>query len=575
MLDGEPNSDWWRGAVIYQVYPRSFLDTDGDGIGDLPGLTRQVPYIASLGVDAVWLCPVFVSPQRDFGYDIADHTAIDPRFGTLEDFDILVARLHAHGLRLLIDLVWAHTSDAHPWFRDSRAGREGPLSDWYVWADPRPDGTPPNNWLSVFGGSAWTWEPRRRQYYLHHFLPSQPSLNLRNPAVVEAQAAVARFWLDRGVDGFRLDAMDFLQHDPALRDNPAAARPEGAPLPAKLFGMQEHVHDMMHPDGAAVMQAVRRLVDAYPGACTLGEFSSQPGAFARVAAATAGSDLLHMGYTLGPLRGGYDWTSVRALLEEVARHADDGWYCWSFSNHDVERAASRWGPYAERAGHHPAGPEGPARARQLLALLMTLRGSVSLYQGEELGLPEADLGFEDLHDPFGIAYWPEFRGRDGSRTPMPWRAAAPHAGFSTIAPPGRPWLPVPAAHAALAVDVQESHQGSMLDYTRALLRWRRREPCLRYGSFRVLDLPAPVIGFERAHDGQALIALFNLSGETVPVRAPALLERLPPSMSAGGAVVLPPHGSVFGMALWADAAPAGVAQAVQSGSLMRAAEGSA
>src|SRR4051812_31931665 len=279
-------AEWWRGAVLYQVYPRSFADSDGDGIGDLPGLLERIDHVAELGVDGIWLCPVYVSPQRDFGYDVADHCAIDPSFGTLADFDRVLEAAHARGLKVLIDLVGGHTSDQHPWFDASRRSKAAPTADWYVWADPSPDGTPPNNWLSVFGGTAWTWEPRRRQYYLHHFLGHQPALNLHNPAVTEALLAISRFWLDRGVDGFRLDAVDFLLHDPALRSNPPA--PLGT-IPVKLFGMQRHVHDMLQPAALGVMARIRGLMEQYPGTVTLGEISSQPGAFDRVVACTNGS----------------------------------------------------------------------------------------------------------------------------------------------------------------------------------------------------------------------------------------------------------------------------------------------
>jgi alpha-glucosidase len=241
---------WWRGAVLYQIYPRSFCDGNGDGVGDLPGLEARFDHITGLGVDAIWICPFYASPQKDFGYDVADHTAVDPLFGRLEDLDRLIAAAHARGLKVMVDLVIGHTSDRHPWFLESRMQRDGPHGDWhgdwYVWADPAPDGTPPNNWLSVFGGPAWAWEPRRRQYYLHHFLPSQPSLNLRNPAVLDAIEGVARFWLERGVDGFRIDAVDFLAHDPLLRSNPAA-EPYGGVIPAKLFALQDHRHDMLQP----------------------------------------------------------------------------------------------------------------------------------------------------------------------------------------------------------------------------------------------------------------------------------------------------------------------------------------
>lgn len=525
-------ADWWRGAVIYQIYPRSFLDTNGDGIGDLPGVTARLDHVASLGVDAIWLCPFFTSPQRDFGYDVADHTAVDPIFGCMDDVDALLRRAHALGLKVLIDQVWSHTSDRHDWFLASRAERGGEKADWYVWADPSADGTPPNNWLSVFGGAAWTWEPRRRQYYLHHFLSHQPALNLHNPDVVEAMLAVGRFWLDRGVDGFRLDAIDFLLHDDTLRSNPAAPRPDE--IPAKLFGMQVHVHDMLQPAAMGIMRRIRGLMDAYPGTATLGEFSSQTGAFDRIAAATETGQALHMGYTLRPLRAGFDRAAVTALVRE----APGGWPCWSFSNHDVERAVSRWNPRRGEA------PPDPAFARLLMALLLSLRGSVCIYQGEELGLTEAELAESDLRDPFGIAYWPEFRGRDGSRTPMPWLAAAPHAGFTAGA---APWLPVPEAHRALAVDRQQANDGSLLHAYRRFLHWRRGIPALVKGTMTPVDLPEPLVGFIREHDGQRVIAIFNLSDRIVTLDTGRYgeLGSLPGSGSDPAAGALQPYGAMF------------------------------
>ena len=528
-------ANWWQGAVIYQIYPRSFLDTTGDGIGDLRGVTARLDYVARLGVDAIWLCPFFVSPQRDFGYDVADQCAVDPIFGSLEDFDALLRHAHALGLRVLIDQVCSHTSDRHPWFLASRASPMDERSDWYVWADPRPDGTPPNNWLSVFGGAAWTWEPRRRQYYLHHFLSYQPALNLHNPAVVDALLDIGRFWLGRGVDGFRLDAVDFLLHDKALRSNPAAPAPDT--IPAKLFAMQEHVHDMLQPEALGLMTRIRGLMDLYPGTVTLGEISSQPGAFERVAACTEGSHRLHMAYTLRPLRGGFDWPAVSVLLRDLAE-ARAGWTCWSFSNHDLERAISRWNPRRGEA------PPDPAFARLLMALLLSLRGSVCLYQGEELGLTEAELSEADLRDPFGIAFWPEFRGRDGSRTPMPWLTAAPQCGFTTAA---TPWLPVPAAHRVLAVDAQEADGNSLLHAFRRFLLWRRGVPALTRGTLHPLALPEPLVGFVRDLAGQRVLAVFNLSDR------PAAFDRtgfgrvsvLTDSGFGDPGAFLPPFGAMF------------------------------
>ncbi len=523
--------DWWRGAVIYQIYPRSFADSNGDGVGDLPGVTAHLEHVARLGVDAIWLCPVFPSPQRDFGYDVSDHTGIDPLFGTLADFDALVAKAHGLGLRVLVDQVWSHTSDRHAWFAQSRTSRGNALADWYVWADPAEDGTPPNNWLSVFGGAAWTWEPRRRQYYLHHFLSHQPQLNLLNPAVQDALLDTGRFWLDRGVDGFRLDALDFFTHDPLLRSNPAAEA--GRPVPAKLFGRQMHRHDMMQPQTATFLARIRALTDEYPGCATLGEVSSQDGAYDRCRAYTSGGGQLDMAYSLRAARGGFDWASVRGLIDEAAR--DGGWLCWSFSNHDVERAVSRWNPERGR-------PPDPRFARLLMALQLSLRGSVLVYQGEELGLTEAELDRDDLQDPFGIAYWPEFCGRDGSRTPMPWQAAPAGCGFTEA----KPWLPLPDAHRRLAVDAQERDETTLLHDWRRFLSYRRAHPALAGGGLRRLDLPEPLVGFVRHDAAEEVLCLFNLSDGEVPL--PAGLE--------GAPGVLGPFGTAF------RAMPAGMTELV-------------
>jgi alpha-glucosidase len=526
---------WWPGAVIYQIYPRSFFDSNGDGIGDLPGVTAKLDYVASLGVDAIWLSPFFVSPMRDFGYDVADHCAVDPVFGALEDFDRLLARAHALGLRLIVDLVCGHTSDEHPWFRDSRSSARNSRADWYVWADAKPDGTPPNNWLSVFGGSAWRWEARRRQYYLHHFLPSQPSLNLRHPALVEAMLAQARFWLDRGVDGFRLDAIDFLLHDPALRDNPPRA-PENGVMPVKPFGLQHHLYDMMQPEMPALLTRLRDLADRHPGAALLGEVSSQEGAYERIARYTGGENALHLAYTLRPMRGGDATTAVGSALREIAAAGGRGNLCWAFSNHDVERVASRWGG--------EGGAPMPAQIHMLQMLLVSLRGAICLYQGEELGLSEAKLAHHELRDPFGIEYFPEFRGRDGSRTPLPWEDDGPHAGFTS----GAPWLPIPAEHADLSIAAQEAAPTSSLQSWRELVAWRKAHPALVEGDLELLDLPAPLLGFTRTCADERLFLVFNVSARPVRLalsRYGALAPLDGPGAAAlldGETAVLPPYG---------------------------------
>ncbi len=494
------NHDWWRGAVLYHIIPRSFQDSDGDGIGDLAGITARLDHVAALGVDAIWISPFYASPMEDFGYDVADHCAVDPAFGSLADFDRLLQRAHGLGLKLLIDLVWSHSSDRHPWFAASRRSSGDAKAEWYVWADAKADGTPPNNWLSVFGGSAWTWEPRRRQYYLHHFLASQPALNLRHPEVLAAQEAVGQFWLDRGVDGFRLDAVDFLLHDAALRDNPPRPPADGV-TPLKPFGLQHHRFDMAQADAVAPMRRLRGLLARYPGSTTVAELSSEGDVLDRANLYTAGEAALHMAYTLRLMRRGFSAALLRQAIGEVEARVTDGWLCWAFSNHDVERAVSRWGDGS------------PAFAKLLMALLLSLRGSLCIYQGEELGLTEAALPFEALRDPYGKAFWPEFKGRDGCRTPMPWSSGQPNAGFS----PGRPWLPLPEAHLALARDGQAADPHSVLNAYRRFLAWRKRQPALRQGRLTLVPGSDAVLAFERQSAEQRLLCLFNCRPGAAPI----------------------------------------------------------
>ena len=493
-----PAADWWRGAVNYQVYPRSFADTNGDGIGDLNGITARLDHIASLGVDAVWLSPFFTSPMKDFGYDVADYCDVDPIFGTLADFDRLIARAHALGLKIITDLVLAHTSDQHDWFRDSRRSRTGDRADWYVWADARPDGSPPNNWQSVFAGPAWTWDARRGQYYLHNFLPEQPQLNLHNVAVQDALLEAARFWLDRGVDGFRFDAINFAMHDPALTDNPPA--PPGGKR-SRPFDFQAHVHNQSQPQIPDFLTRVRALMDPYPGRFSVAEVVG-PDAEPEMQAFTAGDRHLNSAY-------GFSYLYADALTPDLVRRANaawdgapgQGWPSWAFSNHDAPRAVSRWAEGRDRDRF----------ARMAMLLLMALRGNVFVYQGEELGLPQAEVPFERLVDPEAIANWPETLGRDGARTPMPWNASAPHAGFSTAGP----WLPVDPRHPPLAVDRQQADPDSLLNLTRRLIAMRKTEPALRLGALRFLDGPEGILAFERSVGDDVLTCMFNLGHQTV------------------------------------------------------------
>jgi alpha-glucosidase len=521
--------DWWRGAIIYQVYPRSYADTNGDGVGDLAGITEHLDHIASLGVDAVWISPFFTSPMKDFGYDVADYCDVDPVFGTLADFDRLIERAHALGLKIITDLVLAHTSDQHAWFCDSRQARTGPRADWYVWADARPDGAPPNNWQSVFAGPAWTWDARRGQYYLHNFLPEQPQLNLHNVAVQDALLDAARFWLDRGVDGFRFDAINFAMHDPLLRDNPPA--PPGGKR-TRPFDFQSHVHNQSQPQIPAFLARVRALMDQYPGRFSVAEVVGAD-AEPEMQAFTAGNRHLNSAY-------GFSYLYADALTPELVRHANaawdgrpgQGWPSWAFSNHDAPRAVSRWSE----------GRDPDSFARMAMLLLLSLRGNAFIYQGEELGLPQGEVPFDRLVDPEAIANWPETLGRDGARTPMPWRAGAPHAGFSTT----EPWLPVDPRHPPLAVDRQDADPASILYLTRRLIALRRREPALRLGSLRFLDAPAPLLAFERVHGDDILTCVFNLGHETVAWTPPGDLtpvESVNPA-DAGSAGLSPLSGRI-------------------------------
>jgi alpha-glucosidase len=500
---------WWRGAVIYQIYPRSFLDTNGDGVGDLPGIVERLDYVAGLGVDAIWVAPFFTSPMADFGYDIADYRNVDPLFGTLDDFDRLLDQAHRRGLKVMIDQVLSHTSIAHAWFEQSRQNRDNPKSDWYVWADAQPDGTAPNNWLSIFGGPAWTWEPRRGQYYLHNFLSAQPDLNFHNPEVREAVLDNVKFWLERGVDGFRLDSINFCFHDARLRDNPAKPQEKRVGRgfsPDNPYAFQYHYFNNTQPENLVFLERLRALLEQYPGAAALGEISSED-SLATLGEYTNGQRL-HMGYSFELLTDDFSAAHIRDTVRNLESHMPEGWPCWAISNHDVERVVTRWG-----------GPDAPEKlANQLTAMVCSLRGSVCVYQGEELGLTEAEVPYEQLKDPYGIAFWPNFKGRDGCRTPMPWSDADAHAGFSSVCS----WLPVPREHRALAVSRQETDTASTLHGFRAFMRWRHAQPMLRWGDTRMLDTDEPLLAFTRGLGGETVLACFNLS--PAPLDAPLPLE---------------------------------------------------
>nr|WP_029355808.1 alpha-glucosidase family protein [Mesorhizobium ciceri] len=502
------NAEWWRGCVIYQIYPRSFQDTTGDGSGDLRGIVSRLAHVASLGVDAVWLSPFFKSPMADMGYDVSDYTAVDPMFGTSEDFEAVVAEAHRLGLKVIIDQVLSHSSDRHEWFVESRASRDNPRADWYVWANPRPDGTAPNNWLSVFGGPAWEWDATRRQYYMHNFLASQPDLNFHNPEVQDALLETVRFWLERGVDGFRLDTVNYYVHDRWLRSNPPlASSVAGTNTETNPYLYQEHLFDKTQPENLAFLKRFRALLDEYEGRAAVGEVGDETRSLQTLAAYTGGGDKLDMCYTFDLLGPQFSAAHVRGCVEAFESTVLDGWVCWAFSNHDVVRHVTRW--------TRPGG-DLERTAKFSIALLSCLRGSICLYQGEELGLEEAELAFEDLRDPYGIRFWPGFKGRDGCRTPMVWEKGADNAGFST----GEPWLPIPESHRARALDVQNGEEKSVLASYRMMLTLRKQHAALVRGSIRFLDAEGDVLAFIREGGGEKLLCVFNFADEPANWRLP-------------------------------------------------------
>lgn len=499
-------SPWWCGTAIYQIYPRSFADSNGDGVGDLPGITAKLDYVASLGAQCVWISPFFTSPMLDFGYDVADYCAVDPLFGTLSDFDRLVERAHRLGLKVVIDQVYSHSSSHHIWFQESRADQAGARADWYVWANAKFDGSPPNNWQSVFGGPAWTWDARRGQYYLHNFLPQQPDLNIHNTDVQDALLDVARFWFERGVDGFRLDAINFAMHDPDLRDNPPAL-PGGKRT--RPFDFQQHIYNQSHPGIVDFIERLRSVADEFDDRFLLAEIGGER-PVPEMRAFTSGQRRLNSAYSFDFLYA--EKLTPKIVASAVASWPEEsgtGWPAWAFENHDAPRAVSRW----------LNGRRSADFVRLKLLLLACLRGTIILYQGEELGLTQVDVPFDRLQDPEAIANWPHTLNRDGARTPMPWDADAENMGFST----SEPWLPFGPDHAELAVNRQEGSPESVLAFARRCLGLRNSSAALRVGGLRIIEAGAHLLQFKREHDDQRLICTFNLAD--VETRRPKSVGR--------------------------------------------------
>jgi glycosidase len=461
------------------------MDSNGDGVGDLEGIRSRLDHLAWLGVDAFWLSPCFPSPLADFGYDVSDYCDIDPRFGTLSDFDRLLADAHARGLRVLLDLVPNHSSSAHAWFQESRASCDSAKRDWYVWRDPKPDGSPPNNWLAVFGGPAWTLDDATGQYYLHSFLPEQPDLNWRNPAVVRAMHDVVRFWFERGVDGFRIDVVHRIAKDPELRDNPVLD-------PARGFGGQQHVHDENHPDVHRLLRGLRKLANRYAERAYVGEvYLLNP---AEVARYYGRNDELHLAFNFSFLHAAWSAEAFRRETERFQRFVGSrGWPDHVLSSHDAPRHASRY--------DHPA--LGEARARLAALMLLTLRGTPFLYQGEEIGMRNVPVPVERLQDPLAWRLHPNL-SRDPSRTPLPWQSG-PGAGFTR----GEPWLPLGADADVRNVAVQRNDPDSLLHLYRAALALRKQTPALQRGRYAPLRAPREVFAFERVHGAERAVVALN------------------------------------------------------------------
>lgn len=534
-------AEWWRGAVIYQIYPRSFMDLNGDGIGDLPGIESRLDHIASLGVDAIWISPFFRSPMKDFGYDVSDYKEVDPVFGSIDDFRKLLEQAHKRNIKVIIDQIWPHTSDQHRWFLESRQNRTNLRHDWYIWHDPKPDGTAPNNWLSQFGGPAWTWDSRREQYYMHHFLKEQPALNLWNPAVRNAIKDIAAFWLDLGVDGFRLDAIQVYLYDQALRDNPANTGRDAFDVPSSNpMSRQIREHTSNVPGSIEFVKEIREFVDSkWQDKCLFAEVGWSNEATA--AQYVLDSDRLHQAYTYGLTGPNFNKEAVVTAVSNVEKDIGDGWFCWSISNHDMKRVASRV---------HGSAPL-KDKALFATALGMTLRGSYCMYQGEELGLPQADLAYDDLVDPYDKMLYPEHAGRDGCRTPMPWFSGAPHAGFSSSR---KTWLPVVPAHVPLAVDQQEKDENSVLNYMRQFIRWRKQTPEMHLGNIEIIEqseVQDDVLILRRFIGKKSVYGVFNCGDKerTVPHDLVGKLDRIEAvshnSMMEHHLIVLEPFGFAF------------------------------
>ncbi|MAS87891.1 MAG: alpha-glucosidase [Micavibrio sp.] len=505
---------WWKKAVFYQIYPRSFCDSTGNGVGDLAGISNNLEYLRDLGIEGLWISPFLKSPQKDYGYDVSDYRSVDPLFGDTEEYERLIKKADKLSIKVIMDLVLSHTSDKHDWFIESRNSKDNPRADWYVWADPKEDGTPPNNWQSVFGGSAWQYDTRREQYYLHNFLKEQPDLNYHNPDVQQEALDIVRYWLDRGVAGFRLDVINYLFHDQQLRDNPPNTsgiyRSEQFEK-KEPYGMQMHKYDRSQPEMLPFIERLRKLMDEYPDTMTLGEVADDNRY--KIIAEYTSEGRLNTAYNTA-LLGGVSKTLTSSMFidayKEMEKDAQDFWPSWALSNHDVVRVATRW------AGADIGNEQ---MCKLYLALLLSLRGTVFIYQGEELGLPEANIPFEKIQDPWGKYLWPEWQGRDGCRTPMPWNHDRHQAGFTEGE---EPWLPIPQNHKERAVDIQRHDPNSVLSFTKNLIAWRKNQESLTAGTIEFLDMGEDILAYKR----EDILCVFNLRNQEKEIQFLEKIEEL-------------------------------------------------
>ena len=515
---------WWKEGIIYQIYPRSFMDSNHDGIGDLPGITARLDHLSKLGIDAIWLSPFYPTPDADFGYDISDHTQVDKRFGSMEDFDQLVEKAHARGIRVVLDLVLNHTSDRHHWFQESRSSVNNPKRNWYLWREKK------NNWQAVFGGSGWSYDANSRQYYYHMFLEEQPDVNWHNPEVRKAQLDVVRFWLERGVDGFRLDVFNVYFKDVEFKDNPAKIGVRG-------FDRQAHVHDINQPEMYPLLKEFRNLLDQYPERYSVGETFM---ATAEKAVSYVGDQLLHAAFSFDFTNNNlfFSWKPgwlQKKILQREKLFKENIWPTTVMSNHDLPRAASRYSRHEE-----------DIQSRLAMTLLMTLRGTPFLYYGEEIGMRDLKLRYHQIMDPPGKRYWPFYKGRDGCRGPMQWDNST-FAGFSKV----KPWLPVHPDHFDRNVAAQEKDPNSMLNFTRRLIELRKDHPALRTGNFNsLISKSRHVLAYLREVPEETILVAMNFTKRKAKVKLEIELIQhewtmlLPDSGTAvivKGSLELPPY----------------------------------